>query len=302
MAVFFYLACLKLYSWEVVKVRALKERVVLREEGLPFNIGIQKRLVNKPLIPSEDLWHEFAEIIYVIEGYVDQKINGIAYKMEKGDMAFINGMDFHSLYFYPGVSSKLLVIQIPPSFLSLFYRGAISFRITSNYFKYSAEDTVSTEINECMGLMIEELMEKKDAYTYYMTSYLYKLLGIISRNSEVKSRDADEFIHQKLLLEKMAPALEYIHKNFKNQISVKEISSHLGMCGQYFCKCFKKATKYTFTNYLNEIRILHAQDMLLTTDMNITEIAFSSGFSSTSYFNRTFKRISGINPLQFRRK
>jgi xylan 1,4-beta-xylosidase len=283
-------------------VKALKELVNLRADGLPFNIWVHAGTEGRPGAFSYDRWHEFTEIIYVMDGYIDQKINGKTYKMGKGDLAFINGLDFHSLYTYPGVNAKLLIMQIPPSFVSLLYREPTSHRIISNYFKCNMDDSVNLEMQECIQNIIEEFLKKGNAYGYYLASYVYKLLGAIFRNSNTIDRNYEEFIQQKLLLEKISPALDYLYKNFKNQISIKEISAVLGMCGQHFCKCFKKATKYTFTHYLNELRILYAQDMLITTDMNITEIAYSSGFSSTSYFNRMFKRISGSTPLHFRRK
>ncbi|HOJ10235.1 MAG TPA: AraC family transcriptional regulator [Clostridiales bacterium] len=291
-------------------MRAFKEYVNLRDEGLPFNIWISERSDIRSYIDSQkqqhndynDLWHEFTEIVYVICGAVDQRINGNTYRMKKGDMAYINGLDLHSLYLNPNIYIKILIMQIPPSFISLYYREHWNHKIISNYFPFNGSDEVNIEIQRCMANIIEEFINKNSAYGYYLASHMYKLLGIIYRNTQFVDSRAEEYMKQKLLLEKISPAIDYIFKNYNNSISINDVSSLTGMCNQHFCKCFKKATKYTFTQYLNDVRVLYAQELLLTTNMNITEIAFSCGFSSVSYFNRVFKKKSGISPLEFRRK
>jgi len=291
-------------------MKAFKEYVNLRDEGLPFNIWIMERhdsnacgtYLSQTNHELHDQWHEFTELVYVTAGVVDQRINGQTYTMKQGDLAFINGLDLHSLYPYPNMHIKLLIIQIPPSFISLYYRESWNNRIVSNYFPYKEDEKINIELQECVKSVIEEFTDKKIAHGYFLASYMYKLLGIIFRSTQLIESGKEEYIQQKILLEKISPAIEYIYKNFNNKISVNHLALLTGMCNQHFCKCFKRATKYTFTQYLNDIRVLSAQELLLTTDRNVTEIAFSAGFSSISYFNRVFKRKCGLSPLEFRRK
>ena len=291
-------------------MKAFKEFVNLRDEGLPFNIwivesyydNINRKYNNQIKHEFDDQWHEFTEIVYVITGIVNQRINGQTYTMKKGDLAFINGLDLHSLYLHQKMDIELLIMQIPPSFISLYYREFWNNRIVSNFFPYIDNDKVCMELQKCIVSILDEFKSKKPAYGYYLASYIYKLLGIIYRNTKFIDSNKEEYMQQKLLLERISPAIEYIYKNFDNDITIAQLSSLTGICKQHFCKCFKKATKYTFTQYLNDIRILFAKELLLTTDKNVTEIAFASGFSSVSYFNRVFKKKCGVCPLEFRLK
>ncbi|MCI6995217.1 MAG: AraC family transcriptional regulator [Eubacterium sp.] len=58
----------------------------------------------------------------------------------------------------------------------------------------------------------------------------------------------------------------------------------------------------TFYEYLNQKRVAKAEELLITTDQSVTEIAMNSGFSSISSFNRTFKSLKGCSPTVYRNK
>jgi AraC-like DNA-binding protein len=68
-----------------------------------------------------------------------------------------------------------------------------------------------------------------------------------------------------------------------------------------FCRYFKKMTRLTFIEFLNQFRIEQAK-ILLKSDKNVTETCYECGFESLSYFNRIFKKVVGQNPMQFKKK
>jgi AraC-like DNA-binding protein len=92
----------------------------------------------------------------------------------------------------------------------------------------------------------------------------------------------------------------FLQDNFSNKISLKEVADLIFMSESNFCKFFKKATNITFSDYLNELRINATCKLLLCSDENIKNIAFSCGFESLSYFNRVFLKKKHISPKEFR--
>ena len=68
------------------------------------------------------------------------------------------------------------------------------------------------------------------------------------------------------------------------------------------CNVFKKTKNKTVIGYLNERRIEEGKDLLVSTDMNIADIALSIGYSNQNYFNTVFKKKENITPLEFRNK
>jgi AraC-like DNA-binding protein len=68
-----------------------------------------------------------------------------------------------------------------------------------------------------------------------------------------------------------------------------------------FCHYFKKYTRKTFTQYVNEVRIGYACKLLIETDLNVSEIGYQSGYNSLSRFNKCFKLHRGKTPLGYRK-
>ncbi|MCA0230079.1 MAG: AraC family transcriptional regulator [Bacteroidetes bacterium] len=93
----------------------------------------------------------------------------------------------------------------------------------------------------------------------------------------------------------------FIDEHFHHKIEMEEVASLCHLSIPAFCRYFKKMTRLTFTEFLNHYRINQAQKLLLM-DKNVTETCFECGFDSLSYFNRTFKKVTGENPLSFKKR
>lgn len=93
----------------------------------------------------------------------------------------------------------------------------------------------------------------------------------------------------------------FIDENYHRKIGVDEVAEFSNLTKAAFCRHFKKITRQTFTEFLNSYRINQARRLLLL-DKNVTEVCFECGFESLSYFNRIFKKITGDNPLAFKKK
>ncbi|MEM1002237.1 MAG: AraC family transcriptional regulator [Bacteroidota bacterium] len=92
----------------------------------------------------------------------------------------------------------------------------------------------------------------------------------------------------------------YILEHLDTKLTVSEVSKVAHMVPQSFCRWFKKHSGHSFISFVNITRVENACQLLLTTDMPIQDVAFSSGFESISHFNRTFKKIKGVSPREFR--
>ena len=93
----------------------------------------------------------------------------------------------------------------------------------------------------------------------------------------------------------------FIEENHQRKIDAEEVAALVNLSLSAFCRYFKKMTRLTFTEFLNQYRINQAKKLLLQ-DKNVTEACYESGFASLSYFNRTFKKVTGDNPLHFKKQ
>ena len=92
----------------------------------------------------------------------------------------------------------------------------------------------------------------------------------------------------------------YVRTHFTRPISLDEISNKVSMTVPAFCRYFKKVTGKTFTQFVNEFRIVHATKLLAENPTSITDICFESGFNNFSHFNKLFKKCTGTSPLKYR--
>jgi AraC-like DNA-binding protein/ligand-binding sensor protein len=97
-------------------------------------------------------------------------------------------------------------------------------------------------------------------------------------------------------------AREYIEKHKTEEISLADVAKSAGASVFHFCKVFHKTTGLKFTDYVARVRLEDARNQLLNPHLRISEIAYDVGFQSLTQFNRTFKRVFGQSPTEFRAK
>ncbi len=99
----------------------------------------------------------------------------------------------------------------------------------------------------------------------------------------------------------IAKAKKYIHENLDQALPLGEVARVAGLSESHFCRLFKEATDLTLTDYINRCRIDWAKRELLRPEVRVSEIAYQIGYQSLSQFNRSFARITGTSPTNYRR-
>jgi AraC-like DNA-binding protein len=97
----------------------------------------------------------------------------------------------------------------------------------------------------------------------------------------------------------LMPALAYIDKNFRGNVTSANVSSACKMNSFRFSRAFKSAFGITFKEYLLRVRIKEACRLLETPDVAVTDVAYLSGFNDPSYFSKVFKRYVGVCPSEY---
>ena len=95
-------------------------------------------------------------------------------------------------------------------------------------------------------------------------------------------------------------AREYIDKHKTDQLTLSEVANAAGASVYHFCKVFHRSTGLKFTDYVARMRVQEARTRLLNPNRRISEVAYDVGFQSLTQFNRTFKRVFGQSPSEFR--
>ena len=99
--------------------------------------------------------------------------------------------------------------------------------------------------------------------------------------------------------ERMKRVFEFILNHFREEIRVEQIASVAGLAPAAFCRYFKRRTRKSFVEYLNELRIGHARKLLTNIDLSVGQIGLDCGFNNVSHFHRQFKLHTGMTPLKY---
>ncbi len=97
-------------------------------------------------------------------------------------------------------------------------------------------------------------------------------------------------------------AKEYMNKNLSRDINLNTISEKFFVNPSYFSQLFKKKTGKTYLNYLTELRVLRAKQLLWNTDLKVAEICTLVGYSDANYFNKVFEKNEGMKPSEYRKQ
>ncbi|WP_124064889.1 response regulator [Clostridium sp. E02] len=102
-------------------------------------------------------------------------------------------------------------------------------------------------------------------------------------------------------LHKVAEVIQnYIEENYIRDLSMQDVARVMNYSEAYFCKLFKQCFDKNFTTYLTECRVEAAKKMLEMPTVNVKEIGASVGYSDSNYFTKVFKRVTGVNPTEYR--
>ncbi len=97
-------------------------------------------------------------------------------------------------------------------------------------------------------------------------------------------------------------ALYYIRRHYNENISLTDVAEHINVNKSYLCDVFKKEQKVTILQYMTNLRIEKAKELLIHTDMKMYEISVEVGYNDYTYFSQIFKRSTGETLSEFRKK
>jgi AraC-like DNA-binding protein len=133
------------------------------------------------------------------------------------------------------------------------------------------------------------------------------LLTILEKMANSKEKQYINTLYHEVKIERseatrLNKIFQYVSDNFQRKITLSEIASVANLSAKAFCRYFKSKTRKTFYDFLLEVRVTHACNLLLEKDMSIYEVCYDSGFNNLSNFNRYFKKIMNKTPGDYRQE
>lgn len=189
-------------------------------------------------------------------------------------------------------------------------------RMAGRYFDWMLENYDEKNMSVRLKTLEFVLWAEHEAYlngglTYHFEereNYLPLIMGV-KNNSELRGWFVEKFgeanrnmctrkeEHENQLVRK---AQNYIQENYQKDLSLDEVSRQLDLSPYYFSKLFKEETGSNFVEYVTNLRIARAKELLARDDCSMKEICAEVGYSDPNYFSRIFKKNVGVTPTEYR--
>lgn len=241
-------------------------------------------------------FHQEPEIIYILNGSVQVKIEAERYKLKTGDFLLVNANKNHEV---SRIEKDTLIAQfyINLSMLSeLLETNRLLFWCNSTNDRNDAYE----KLRKALDRIVLHSQDREKEGKLYMTGICYEAVYILAAYFMIR---ADDDRIKEMMNPDSARIFDiqnYVQSNFHSQISLNDLAQKLDLSNAYLSKYIKKHFGMSFVDYVNNIRLLHAVDELIYTDKKITRIALDNGFPTAASFNKVFKEVYQITPSVYR--
>lgn len=247
-------------------------------------------------------FHQFYEICVFLDESAGHIIDGVWYDMRCCDIVALRPSLLHKTVYPEGEPNKRLIIQFSiPAMISAL-EGCMKYiysifeeEVPIYRFEEPYKRAVMEKLNDIYYLSqspneLSELSIHNKFLEFLSLIYLYRDKNVYSNHADFDN-----------ITNKVYSITAYIHSHFTDNISLESVAREFFISSYYLSHQFKRITGFTLTDYVQLTRVRNAQTLLLSTDNSIADIAFQSGFSSFSQFNRAFNKFAHQAPSTFRK-
>lgn len=242
-------------------------------------------------------WHDRIELLLVLKGQVHVYVGKEEFLLTENDLLLINSNEVHGVE--SNQENKLLIIQIPLSFIKKFYNliDEVSFCCQSfqhdDQFEYNILRTLLSQVM----LMVKR---KEENYEIKVHSLLLDIIYQLVTHFKLENNHVT--INSKKDIERMNRLTHYIQQHYMKPITLQELADTEKLTAPYLSRYFQQHMGQSFIKYMNAIRLEHAVRYLLETDWPVIQIALECGFPNLNSFHKLFKDTFHMTPHQYRKK
>jgi AraC-like DNA-binding protein len=270
-------------------------------EGWPL---VLQMFHTRPLVMLQPHWHAQVEVNFIVRGNVHYRMNDHEISLSSGDMCLFWGGLPHQMdeasddAIYAGAHLPLVHffrLHLPADIRHRLMTGAAlvtdatdrsddhNFERWNRYARSGDPVKAQHAVNELL-LRLERVRFEP-----------YRLVPEASNGVDAAS------VFDQQSSRNVGRMCDFIAENFLYEIDSVDIAEAADIHPKYAMNVFKKSTGMTLNEYLNLLRLSYAQALLMKEDANVLRVAMESGFGSLSAFNKSFRKLAGMSPSDFRR-
>lgn len=252
-------------------------------------------------------YHDYIELLYAVKGDRVVNADGEVFDMPEGSVVIIPAGMVHATANKDATPCTEFCIKFLPEILysseqsvtELEYSIPYVFGNFSTQRRFDKKLLKDTRIPQTLEYIMQEHQNKAFGYELAIRSGILQIFAWILRywHSNAGSQ-VPQFTGETAAI--LAKARRFVAENYAN-VTLDAVAKHCGLSYSYFSRLFNRTAGVRLSEYINQVRINQSMKLLASTNLSITDIALQTGFSSTSYYIKTFRGLKSISPNQFRR-
>ena len=278
------------------------EKIILDNES--FFIGIFQDNLDK----CTWHYHNNYEISFITEGSGKRIVGDSMEEFQPGDLVFI-GLRLPHIWIAdkePGAFSnrtlEMVFLQFSADILFPQLMALPEFSNIKKALEMSERgiQVVGNTLNEVSEIMLQLPYLK----SFDRMLHFFRLMDIIGRSDSNIPLVSEEYMLRRFRTgnKRIAMIHEFLMKNYREEIDLKQIAELVSMAEGSLCRFFKESMGMTLFEYLNRIKVEFASQLLMDPDLSILEVCYDSGYNNLSHFNKQFLKVTGLTPSGYRKR
>lgn len=264
---------------------SLYEKKIIKDEEFP--VQMFKNQIRKPGTYFPPHWHEHLELHYVLKGDGYFTCDRQNIKVKEGSLVIFNSNVLHQGISEGEVFDALVIIFEMSNFSKEIADYNVIFQNLINDDEY---------IKELLLSIYREDLVRDHGYRLAIKGKLYELITYLFRNYVTENLSHRENTLRLNNLGRLNTVVQYIQDNYSDSITNKELADLIHLSEYRFCHIFKESMGKSPINYINEVRLKKAYELIKEKDNTITEVAVKVGFYDYNNFGRLFRKYYGFPP------
>lgn len=251
-------------------------------------------------------WHSNVEINYFVDGGFNATLEGENFYVENDSVILVNSEAPHFFGEYPLGEQQGITLVVSEQFM---YRACPDFGLRRLSLDYAPDrvEILKGYCRELFEMYRNCAPEKRRSEVPFEAYQMLKIRGLLNlicyEMIEYFSRIEDQDFRNNLgqSLHWIQDAITYINENYASDLTLQLVADQCCISREHFSRTFHKKVGMKFREYLMRMRLQHACNMLIYTNEQVLNIAVNTGFQGLRGFNRQFKEVFNITPMEYRK-
>jgi len=254
--------------------------------------------------------HDYIELSYVVKGSFKQRICEKDITFHEGELCLIDKNCIHQDYLLDQSSVVLFFGIENEMFKEIIHENILTQKITAflhaamlkqkdlqQYLHFKPLPGAKETLESCLSLLVKELFHSTIGSSYICQGLIMRIFHLLSSSYEFSLSKEQKKTMNWILFEEIT---DYINANYRT-ITIQELQTQFHFQEDYFNRMIKKYTGMNYSSYVQEIRLQHAEQMILHTSKTIAEITELVGYHNKGFFYRIFQKKYGCTPKEYRK-